>query len=75
MDAGGDNTIDCYLDTDITGELVEVEFDISRGGTALNAVVARLEIGDPIVVWQDGTTWRCVGSPFSPSRNCVCTPP
>jgi len=75
LNASVDNTIDCYLDTDITGEVVEVEFDISRGGTAMNAVIARLIIGDPIVVWQDGATWRCIGTPFIPVRNCVCTPP
>ena len=60
--------ITAFLDTDATGEQVEVYCTICDG-TALNAAVPRLSDGDLIPVYYDGTKWRCC-TVFQASEDC-----
>tara|TARA_Y100000310_G_C20662497_1_gene805546 strand:+ start:1160 stop:1843 length:684 start_codon:yes stop_codon:yes gene_type:complete len=57
--AGAATTIDCYLDTDGTGEEVTVSFNIAGGGNCDKAI-PRMADGTPIFVRDVGGTWECV---------------
>jgi len=73
-DAGLGKTIDCYLDTDLTGEEVEVNCSIF-GGSDLNEASPLLEKeADPIFISAIGDEWWCV-SPFDVTEECECTTP
>jgi len=69
--APADATIDCYLDTDATGEEVTVTCHIAQGGTALNAAAPRLADGDIIMVMNVEGTWRCLTT-FDIDEECEC---
>jgi len=68
-DAGAGSTLDCYLDTDGTGDVIEVNFSIAQAGANLNAAVPRLEDGDAVFVRMIDASWWCVGAPFAPSED------
>ena len=68
-DAPASGSITCYLDTDETGEEIPVSCEVV-GGTNLNAAIPRLENGDRITVWKDGSTWRSTMT-FQASEDCT----
>lgn len=51
-DAGAGTTLVCYLDTDLTGEEVTVDFEIT-GGEHLNETIPRIETGKRIYIKAD----------------------
>ena len=67
-DAAALERIDCYLDTDATGEEITVYCEIA-GGTELHTAIPRLEDGDMITVWNDNGTWRSIMI-FQHARDC-----
>jgi len=69
--AGEGSTLDCYLDEDGTGEVVEVNFDILGPSNNLSAASPLLSDGDPIWVkfWNDA--WYCT-HPFDVTEECDC---
>lgn len=69
--AGAGTTIVCYLDTDLTGIQKTVNCSIV-GGSALNAAIPRLEIGDIIYVTCIGGAWHCL-TVFQTTENCICS--
>ena len=71
-DAGATTDIDCYLDVDGTGAIVNVEFSIGSHGTRCDLALPRLEDGDWIIVTQtsDGI-WRCT-STLTQCKACTC---
>ena len=69
-DAGAGTTIDCYLDADGIGTVIEVNCSIMNG-TDLNAAVPRLEDGKVILVTKVGATWWAI-HPFNGSEDCEC---
>lgn len=76
-DAGIGDTIDCYLDKDVTGTVITVHAAVSQGGGDLNDCGARLKQGDPLFVERihdaDGNNyWWCTGMPFIPGLYCTC---
>jgi len=57
-DASAATTIDCFLDTNTTGEEVTVKCLTGDGGTSLlNASVPRLSNGDPMLVIKHNDIW------------------
>jgi len=58
-DAGATTTIDCYLNTDATGEEITVNFSIAGGGNC-NAAAPLLADGDLIFVRKFGDDWYCI---------------
>jgi len=59
-DAPAAATIQCYLDTDHSGQEVTVHCTISKGGTQLSECAPLLEDGDPIHVYLSASgQWRC----------------
>lgn len=59
-DAPAAATMQCYLDTDHTGQEVTVYFSISKGGTQLSECAPLLKDGDPIQVYRSASgEWRC----------------
>ncbi len=56
--ASGTATQACFLDTDTTGDSIDVYCTIC-GGTALSSALPLLSDGKRITVWYDGTYWRC----------------
>lgn len=59
-DAPAAATMQCYLDTDHTGQEVTVCFSISKGGTQLSECAPLLKDGDPIQVYRSASgQWRC----------------
>ncbi len=68
---GATVTVECYLDTNDTGEVITVTCEVI-GGTALNSVVPRLGTGIMIPVWDDSGTWRPF-FPYQTSENCDCS--
>ena len=69
-DAPGDNTIDCYLDTNETGTEVAVTCHICKG-SALNEATPRLADNDEIFVIEIGGTWYCITT-FHATEDCDC---
>ena len=57
--ADNSSTIDCYLDTDLTGDLVTVTCLIN-GGNRLDRAVPFLALGDSIIVTSISGSWHCV---------------
>ena len=55
-DAGTGTTIVCYLDTDLIGDEITVDCDISNG-IDLNAATRRLKLGDRLMVVNIAGTW------------------
>ena len=68
---GADTTVDCYLDTDVTGEEIEVTCSIAGLGV-LNAALPRISDGDLIFVANISGTWYCL-TVFQESEDCVCS--
>ena len=68
--AGATAVIVCYLDTDGSANKVKVTCSIVNG-SALNAAIPRLEVGDLIFVSYIGTTWYCT-TVFQTTENCSC---
>ncbi|RLC38841.1 hypothetical protein DRH27_01275 [Candidatus Falkowbacteria bacterium] len=62
--------LDCYLDTNTTGEEIVVTCEI-LDETALNSVVPRLEVGKLLYITYDGqnSVWRPL-FPFQGSKDC-----
>lgn len=58
-DAGGGKYIQVYLDTNLTGEQVNVECTLI-GATDLSQCFPTLTEGLRIPVWFDSTHWRCL---------------
>ena len=58
-DAGGGKYIQVYLDTNLTGEQVNVECTLI-GATDLSQCFPTLTEGVRIPVWFDSTHWRCL---------------
>jgi hypothetical protein len=69
-DAGAGATIECYLDTDATGEEITVNCSIA-GGTDLNEAIPKLTNGLTIFVRKFGTDWHCVNV-FQAYEECTC---
>ncbi len=72
-DAGAATTLTCFLDTDTTGEEVEVQFTIAGGGN-LEDCIPRLTDGLLIFVENFGGTWYHK-PPMQKSKDCVCEVP
>ncbi len=54
-----EDTVDVYLDTDATGDEVEVDFEnMISGDTDLDNCFPPLVDGLCVPVWNDGGTWR-----------------
>ena len=70
-DASTGETIDCYLDTDGTGTVIEVNFPIAQNGSDMNACMPFLLNGDRIFVTKIGSEWWCVHV-FNESIVCDC---
>lgn len=64
----------CFLDTDTTGDEINVDFSIV-GGSNLNEAIGRLVDGSLVFVVLFGNDWFCIGSPFQGSEDCVCETP
>lgn len=73
-DAAAGVEIDCYLDTDLLGEIVTVTCNIAQGGADLVAATPLLVTGDPIIVTKVDSVWYCTGL-FNPSKECTCVIP
>lgn len=58
-DAGGGNTLTCYLDTDETGTEITVHFNISPSGSNLSDSIRRLSIGNQISIAKIDDDWWC----------------
>ena len=71
-DAGAATVIDCYLDVDTTGEVIEVECDIAGGGN-LNSATPRLTDGLIMPVVEIDDVWYSL-FPFQAKEDCECTP-
>lgn len=70
-DAGASNKIDCYLDTDATGTVIEVNCNISGALNTLVTSSRRLEDGDGLLVTKiQGTWWAIEG--FMTVKVCDC---
>ena len=69
-DAGYGSTIQCYLDTNLTGKEVTVHCSISNASN-LNEAVRDLEAGDWILVRFIGDQWRCTEG-FQGWEECDC---
>ncbi len=67
-DATANTQITCFLDTDATGEEVEVYCSIC-GGSALNEAIPRLTDGERIAVYRDGDYWWCCTT-FQATEDC-----
>lgn len=67
---GAVSAVDCFLDTDATGQEVSVNCSIVNGGS-LNAAVPRLADGEIIFVVNISGTWWCVTT-FHASQSCPC---
>lgn len=50
-------TIDCYLDVDITGDVIPVKCNTSPKNTNLDKCIRRLKAGDLIIVQKIGDDW------------------
>ena len=66
-DAGDDNTIDCYLDEDLTDppqdpppEEIEVHCENMSNTSNLNSSTRRLEDGDRLNIYKDDDKWYCI---------------
>lgn len=70
-DAGAGETIDCYLDEDVTGAIVEVNFSIAQAGSDMNACLPLLANGDMIFVSEIQGAWWCPQT-FNESIACDC---
>ena len=68
-DAGTGTTLTCYLDEDLTGEEITVNFMIC-GGSNLNASIPRLSLGDPLFVINKNGTWYGI-PPWQASQDCA----
>lgn len=73
-DAPAGLIIDCYLDTDLVGEEVEVTCNIAQAGANLGDATPLLITGDPIVVTIINNIWYCT-SLFNPAKECTCVEP
>ena len=71
-DAGAATVIDCYLDDDITGAVIEVVCYIAGEGS-LNDAIPRLAIGLPMAVFSLHGIWHSL-FPFQGGEDCECTP-
>lgn len=69
-DVGASQTLVCYLDTDITGEEITVNFFILGGGN-LNTAMPLLFDGDEIPVIKIDEDWYCIW-PMQPLVKCNC---
>lgn len=56
-DVSTDDVQSCYLDTDGTGQLIDVNCTIC-GGSSLSSAIPRLADGILLPVYYDGTCWR-----------------
>ena len=68
---GAATTVDCYLDTDATGEEVTATCSVSGGGN-LNSAIPRIADGDLIFVTEIDDAWYCV-TVFQISEDCNCS--
>lgn len=72
--SGTGSTVEAYLDTDLTGQLVTVHCDLYLAGagtmpTNLSECTPILAVGSPIWVKLDGELWRCL-MPFIGVEAC-----
>lgn len=59
VNAGSGATIACFLDTDTTGTEITVYCRLFEGATNLSDCTPKLQDGDAIDIYFDGTNWRC----------------
>ena len=66
---GAQSNIACYLDTDETGDVIDVLCSIFPAGTTLDNAIPRLEVGGWITVAKISRKWRCQNI-FQKSMEC-----
>ncbi|MCK4959192.1 MAG: hypothetical protein KAT00_07320, partial [Planctomycetes bacterium] len=68
---GAVSTVDCYLDTDGTGDEVTVTCSIA-GGSQLNSAIPRIADGDLIYIAEIDGSWVCLTT-FQTTEDCDCS--